>query len=115
MNSTEFTGYLGEIISIIFLKLKGYKILAHRYKTRCGEIDIIAFKKDIVVFAEVKSRKNLEKCHMAIHHKQINRIKNASQIFMRTNKKFTNYFTRFDVILITGICNMPQHIKNISI
>ncbi|MDR2107823.1 MAG: YraN family protein [Holosporaceae bacterium] len=110
MNETERKGYLGEFIAILLLKIKGYKILARRYKTRCGEIDIIAEKNDVVVFVEVKSRKSFEQCHNAVTGKQLERIRRASEIFMsRTGR--TN-FIRYDVILVAGR-KFPRHIENI--
>jgi len=114
VNSTESKGYLGEFIAILLLKIKGYKILATRYKTSCGEIDIIARKNNIVVFAEVKSRKSIEKCHIAIRDKQLGRIQRASQIFMSRNKKLAQDAMRYDVILVPD-WNLPKHIQNVSL
>ena len=41
-------GHYGEYFAMLFLMLKGYSILERRYKTKVGEIDIIAKKKNIV-------------------------------------------------------------------
>ena len=48
-------GLIAEYISIIILFFKGYKILENRYKTKLGEVDIIASKASHIVFVEVKS------------------------------------------------------------
>jgi putative endonuclease len=114
MNSTESKGYFGEIIAALLLKIKGYKILARRYKTICGEIDIIARKGDTIVFAEVKSRKTLDKCYNAVTDRQLRRIQRASEIFMGRNKNLRQNFTRYDVILISN-WKFPEHIENVSI
>ena len=48
-------GNLGEQIATDFLKRKGYKILERNFRNKWGEIDIIAKKKNILVFVEVKT------------------------------------------------------------
>ena len=52
-------GKLGEEKAQQFLKQQGYKILAVNYQLRCGEIDIIAQKGKVIIFAEVKTRSDL--------------------------------------------------------
>lgn len=49
-------GKLGENLACAALKLRGYAIIATRYRTRLGEIDIVARDGDTTVFVEVKSR-----------------------------------------------------------
>lgn len=51
-------GKFGEEFSINYLIKNKYKILEKNYRCKYGEIDIIAFKQNILVFFEVKSRKN---------------------------------------------------------
>ena len=49
-------GFLAEWIAAGFLLIKGYRIIALRYAAHSGEIDIIALRRDVVVFVEVKAR-----------------------------------------------------------
>jgi putative endonuclease len=49
-------GKLGEHLACAELERRGYAILARRYRTRCGEIDIIARDGETTVFVEVKAR-----------------------------------------------------------
>ena len=51
----ERRGHVSEWIAAAYLFLKGYRILARRYRTKLGEIDIIARKGDLAVFIEVKA------------------------------------------------------------
>ena len=49
-------GEQGEALAVRHLKKAGYKIIETNYRTRLGEIDIIAKDKDTIVFVEVKTR-----------------------------------------------------------
>jgi putative endonuclease len=49
-------GRKGERIACRFLLKQGFDILARRYRNRSGELDIVAFEKDTLVFIEVKTR-----------------------------------------------------------
>lgn len=50
------TGYLGEVLARKYLEKKGYKILEQNYRTRWAEIDLIAKKKEVLVFVEVRTK-----------------------------------------------------------
>ena len=51
-------GRRGEAIAVSFLKRQGYKIIERNYRSKLGEIDIIAREKDNIVFVEVKTRRS---------------------------------------------------------
>lgn len=51
-------GRRGEELAVSFLRKKGYKVLERNYRTRTGEIDIVARHKGCLVFVEVKSRRS---------------------------------------------------------
>ena len=53
-------GKRGEHLAVEELERRGYSILARRYRTRCGEIDIVAEEGDTLVFVEVKARETAE-------------------------------------------------------
>ncbi|GHU17032.1 UPF0102 protein [Alphaproteobacteria bacterium] len=111
---TKYKGYLGELLASLLLLLKGFSILQRRFKTACGEIDIIAKRGDLVIFVEVKARKNEEKCYNAIKDKQMQRIQRASEIFLRKRPDLAHKNVRYDVILISD-WKIPIHITNVSI
>jgi putative endonuclease len=53
-------GRTGEDLAIAELERRGYAILERRYRTRCGEIDIVADDGGTLVFVEVKTRVDAE-------------------------------------------------------
>jgi putative endonuclease len=108
-------GLLAELIAIIFLRLKGYKILKRRYKTFVGEIDIIARKKNAIIAIEVKARKkqihqNSFLIDEVVGENQKKRIKRALMVFMSANfRKYFGHSTRFDLIVISPR-KLPLHL-----
>lgn len=52
-------GKAGEMAAAEYLEHQGYSILQRQYRSRLGEIDIVAQKDGVVVFVEVKTRRNL--------------------------------------------------------
>jgi putative endonuclease len=100
-NKTYNFGILAEKIVILFLIIKGYKILKWRYKTHCGEIDIIARKFHSIIFIEVKARKTKSNIEEILLPRQIQRIKKTAEIFMAKNSQFSNYQWRFDFIEVS--------------
>lgn len=63
-------GAIAEYRAALALILKGYRILAFRYRTKLGEIDIIARKGDLVACIEVKARANLDSAIIAVSPSQ---------------------------------------------
>lgn len=58
MNNNKKIGNLGERLAKVYLLINGYQILKCNYRTKMGEIDIIAKKNNIIHFVEVKTRTN---------------------------------------------------------
>ncbi len=104
-------GILAEKITIIYLILKAYKILAWRYKTRFGELDIIAKKGREIIFVEVKARKKDTNLEEILRDRQTKRMVNAAQYFMSKNSKFREYQLRFDFIFVNKFY-WVRHYKN---
>lgn len=92
-------GVYHEELAVVDLEKKGYEILETRYKTKYGEIDIIAKKDDLVAFVEVKSRKNPELIENIIKSNQIKRIKEAALDFIANHQEYNDYNFRFDLAL----------------
>jgi putative endonuclease len=93
-----YKGILAEYLAIIFLFLKGYKILKRRYKNKLGEIDIIVKKKKVIIFIEVKSRKKQADFLDAITTTQERRIIRSSEIYLQRFRDEKQI--RYDIIFI---------------
>ena len=94
-------GAVGEILAVNFLKKNKYKILQTNYKNVVGEIDIVAQKKKLLVFVEVKRRMTLEygRPVEAVNLRKQNKIKKVAELFLiENNLKYAD--CRFDVIEI---------------
>ncbi|MBE6037480.1 MAG: YraN family protein [Clostridiales bacterium] len=59
MEQTQMLGKRGEDLAADYLQRKGYRILARNFRCRRGELDIVAEKGGVLVFAEVKTRRSL--------------------------------------------------------
>lgn len=93
------TGRHGEIIASNYLKNKGYRILSRNYRCRDGEIDIICEKEHILIFVEVKSRRNTDFGYPeeSVTKQKIQHIKKVALNYL--NKDSNSYKEiRFDVI-----------------
>jgi len=83
-----------------FLEAKDYRILAHRYKTKGGEIDLVARRGDHLAFVEVKGRKTHEQAAWAILPRQQARIAIAAEVFLGDHSELAHCSASFDVILV---------------
>ena len=102
MNSYK-VGIFAELISCAYLILHGFHIVKRRYitgrYTNRAEIDIIAKKKDLLIFVEVKKRSDTTEAFNAITSAQIKRLRNAAETYIL--QKNWHGDTRFDAIIIT--------------
>lgn len=111
IRTTYQTGLRAEALCCLALRLKLYRILATRYKTPVGEIDIVAAKGNMIVAVEVKARATCDAAIESILPHQQNRIAQALQYFAMSHPRFANSDMRFDVMLATPRA-WPKHIKN---
>ena len=96
----EIAGRNAEFWAQLWLLLKGYRILERRYKTKLGEIDIIARKKNVLAIIEVKRRATLEEGHAALHSYSLRRIEESAALYQGQNIKLQDLEIRFDVVFV---------------
>ncbi|MEY3596416.1 MAG: hypothetical protein RL543_369 [Pseudomonadota bacterium] len=104
-------GFLAEWIAAGFLLIKGYRILALRYSAHSGEIDIIAMRRDIVVFVEVKARAHREAGLMAISQEKQRRFARAVHHWIGRNPWSMSRTLRCDAIIVLTM-RLPYHLED---
>ena len=88
---------------------KGYRILARRYRTPYGEIDIVARRRNLLTFVEVKARASLDDAAYAVTPRQQQRIIDAASAWLMAHPEHASFDVRFDVILIAPK-RLPHHL-----
>ncbi|WP_422373966.1 YraN family protein [Roseibium sp.] len=104
-------GLSAENLAAWYLRLTGWRILKHRYKTKAGEIDLIAKRRKTVAFVEVKARRTRRAALEAVTPASQRRITKAAKIFVSRHAKAGFYTLRFDIIVIRPWA-LPERIVN---
>jgi len=104
-------GLSAESRAAMFLIAKAYRLLARRWKTPFGEIDIVARRRRALVFVEVKARESLDDAAEAVTERAKRRIVAAAELWRAHHPGDANAEIRFDVILVAP-GKMPRHIVN---
>lgn len=105
-------GHAGEMRAAWALRLKGYRIVARRYKTKSGEVDLIARRGDLVAMVEVKARPTLEEAMDAVSHYALRRIEAAGDEWLVHQKDHAKLSIRYDLVaIIPG--KWPVHVEDI--
>lgn len=107
----HWTGLRAEWAAGIYLKLKGYKVLANRFRSPVGEIDLIAQSGTTTVFVEVKKRQSMTEGLNSLHPRQQTRIVRAAEYWLSKNELPLNTDCRFDMIVFSTYL-LLQHIEN---
>lgn len=101
-------GHISEYLAALYLFVRGYRILAIRYRTKLGEIDLIARKKDLVVFVEVKARANEIDAVYAVGYDTQRRIRAASDLWLSKRRNAGNLSQRYDIVAVLP-WRLPRH------
>lgn len=98
MGRNNLAGAWGEACAAGFLRKKGYEILATGYRCRFGEVDIIARKKNILAFVEVKTRKDdhFAQAREYVDRRKQNRLRTTAALYLSENP--WELQPRFDII-----------------
>jgi len=101
MNSAE-TGRKGEDRAAAALEDAGMKVIARNYRSKSGEIDIIALENDTIVFAEVKTWSifGLEDLQHGLNARKQHKIIKTAKYFLSENREYNKMAIRFDVVLV---------------
>ena len=104
-------GQRAETLCCWVLRLKGYRILARRWRSALGEIDIIAARRNVLAIIEVKARPDQQQAASAVSLTQQRRLQNAAREYLAHHPNFNQYITRFDVMMVLPR-RWPLHIPD---
>lgn len=115
INSTKKVGNAGEDRACEYLVDNGYSVIERNWRTRTGEIDIIAQKDEFLVFVEVKTLPNstLDMLESVLNQEKRKRIVKTSKRFLINHRQYSNSYIRYDVIIL-DMQGLPPvyHIEN---
>ena len=105
-------GNRGEWLAALALTVKGYRVLARRYRTPVGEIDLIARRGDLVAFVEVKVRPTLTLAMESIARQSERRIEAAADLWLSRQHDYGRLSVRFDMVAVLP-WRWPVHVENV--
>ena len=105
-------GHRGEWLAALALMVKGYRIVARRYRTKLGEIDLIARRGDLVLIVEVKARASLAAAMEAVAFQSARRIEGAADMWLSRQPDYARLSVRFDLVAVLP-WRWPVHVENV--
>ncbi len=102
-------GISAESRAAALLVAKGFRILARRWRSPVGEIDIVARRRRLLVFVEVKARETLDDAAESVTPRQRQRIVAAAEAWLATYPQKSIQDMRLDAILVAP-GKLPRHI-----
>ena len=104
-------GLSAESRAAALLIAKGFRILARRYRSPVGEIDIVARRRQLLIFVEVKARERLDDAAWSVTERQRARIIAAAEAWLADHPDPSIQDIRFDAMLVAP-GRVPQHIPS---
>lgn len=104
------TGISAESRAAAYMVAKGFRILARRWRSPVGEIDIVARRRHLLVFVEVKARHTIDEAAESVTVRQRQRIVAAAEAWNATYPDPSIHDMRFDAMLVAP-GKMPKHIQ----
>ncbi|OGF99849.1 hypothetical protein A2Y99_03065 [Candidatus Gottesmanbacteria bacterium RBG_13_37_7] len=116
--NSSVIGYIGEEQAASYLTGKGYQIIGRNFRTKFGEIDIIALKEKTLCFVEVKTRTSdfFGKPEEAVTPRKIGRMNKAAQYYIYKKEPIFKS-VRYDLVSIDfsdSKKSILTHYKNIT-
>jgi putative endonuclease len=102
-------GLSAESRAALLLIAKGFRIKARRWRSPAGEIDIVARRRNLLIFVEVKTRERLDDAAEAVTARQKQRIAVAAQAWLAVHPRDQSCNMRFDAMLVAP-GKIPRHI-----
>jgi putative endonuclease len=108
----ERAGRVAEVAAAWHLRLCGYRILARRFVTHVGEIDLVAWRGGTLVFVEVKRRTRIADAAAALLPLQQARIARAAEAFLQQRPELAACAVRFDLVAVAP-WRLPRHVADV--
>lgn len=102
-------GLSAESRAAVLLLAKGFRIVARRWRSGVGEIDIVARRRNLLVFVEVKARRDFDSAAEAVTARQQRRIIAAAQAWLAAHPEDGARDIRFDAVLVAPR-SLPKHL-----
>lgn len=103
-------GLSAESRAAAFLIAKGFRIAARRFRSPVGEIDIVARRRGLLIFVEVKARAKLDDAAESVTPRQQRRIVAAAEAWLADHPEDAQGDIRFDAMLVAP-GRLPRHIQ----
>ncbi|MBN9588594.1 MAG: hypothetical protein BGN85_01415 [Alphaproteobacteria bacterium 64-11] len=111
--AAERRGRAGETLAALWLRLKGYRVLARRVKTHAGEIDLVAAAPfGPICFIEVKARSHPRLAAESVMDGQRTRIARAANLYLAARPALSARGMRFDIIAVAPRA-LPVHHRDV--
>ncbi len=94
-------GRASELAAVAALICRAHVILARRYKTPVGEIDIVARRGSRIAFVEVKQRPTRALCEAAVTAETRRRVRRAADLWLARNPRHQSLDIGFDTVFVT--------------
>ena len=102
-------GLSAESRAAAYLIAKGFRIVARRFRSRVGEVDIVARRGRLLIFVEVKARNRLDDAAESLQPRQQRRIAAAAAAWLAERPDDPESYIRFDAVLVAP-GRIPRHI-----
>jgi putative endonuclease len=107
----ERRGRRAETLAALYLRLKGWRILARRARVPGGEVDIVARRGRTLAFIEVKARGSEEAAAFALDHYRLRRVAAAAERLMPKYMRDGDSVRIDALFLVPG--KLPRHLANV--
>jgi putative endonuclease len=104
-------GHAAEAAAALLLLAKGFRLLARRYRTPLGEIDLVAKRGRLIAFVEVKARPSHDEGLESVGRLAERRIVDAADMWLAKHPDAAGLDLRYDMILVTP-WRLPRHLPD---
>ncbi len=104
MTSKSAKGRAAEDLVAVSLAAGGWSIVARNWRRGRGELDIVAFRNDLLAIVEVKSvdAYGLESLELSVGRRKRLRIVETSKLFVSAHREFSSATVRYDVAAVAA-------------